>query len=89
MEMSSNYPEGSMNGSGIYSQEITMEITCPEEECRFTGEVLMSTNDSVTAAYGKCPECEADLEESLDEEDLGKDEDAEYDAWRESQMDRD
>lgn len=62
--MSSNYPEGSMMGSGIYAEEFEREMDCPE--CEKEVSVLFTTNDWQTEAGGQCPECgyEFDIEVS-------------------------
>jgi transcription elongation factor Elf1 len=80
--MSSNYPEGSMMGSGIYSEEFEEDKDCPtceKEVC-----VLFSTNDWQTQASGQCPDCGYEFEMEISNE---PDPDDAYDAWRESQMD--
>ncbi len=45
--MSSNYPEGSMRGSGIYAQEVSYdEFVCENEDCGKTNEAGQTiTND--------------------------------------------
>lgn len=80
--MSSNYPEGSMMGSGIYSEEFEETKDCPE--CEKEVEVLFSTNDWKSRAWGDCPECGYEFEVEIDNE---PDPDAAYDAWRDSQLD--
>lgn len=56
-----------MRGSGIYSQDLTLNTTCPD--CEQEVEVEATTNDWQTMAYGRCPVCESELEISLDTED--------------------
>ncbi len=41
--MSSNYPAGSMKGSGIYSEDVTLEVECGE--CGNTWEEDFQTDD--------------------------------------------
>jgi hypothetical protein len=44
--MSSNYPEGSMRGSGIYGQEVSYDkFECENEECEKTNEASETTTD--------------------------------------------
>jgi hypothetical protein len=44
--MSSNYPEGSMRGSGIYAQEVSYdEFVCENEDCEKTNEASDTTTD--------------------------------------------
>ena len=44
--MSSNYPEGSMRGSGIYAQEVSYdEFVCENEECEKTNEAGETATD--------------------------------------------
>ena len=80
--MSSNYPSGSMIGSGIYSEDYSGAFYCSECDKEF--ELDGQTNDTGTMAYADCPKCETELELELD---LGYDEDYAYDNWRESQLD--
>ena len=65
--MSSNYPEGSMKGSGIYSQTYSGTFNC--ETCEADFECDGETNDWQTMAFATCPKCEADLEKELPEQD--------------------
>jgi DNA-directed RNA polymerase subunit RPC12/RpoP len=83
-EMSSNYPEGSMRGSGIYAQDYTGVFYC--DTCEDEFELDGSTDDWQSNAYADCPKCGQQLEVELPSRDE-RDEDADYDAWRESQMD--
>lgn len=41
--MSSNYPAGSMRGSGIYSEDVTLEVDC--EECEKSWKEDFQTDD--------------------------------------------
>lgn len=41
--MSSNYPAGSMRGSGIYSEDVTLEVDC--EECEKSWKDDFQTDD--------------------------------------------
>jgi hypothetical protein len=44
--MSSNYPDGSMRGSGIYAQEVSYdEFDCENEECGKTNSADVATTD--------------------------------------------
>jgi hypothetical protein len=81
--MSSNYPEGSMMGSGIYSDNWSGFMFC--DDCEEDVAVEGQTNDWKTQAYADCPKCGADLEKEIDLNE--RDEDADYDAWRDSQLD--
>jgi hypothetical protein len=69
--MSSNYPEGSMMGSGIYSEEITLVVACPNEKCDYNGEVELSTDDWKHNAYGNCPKCDGDIEVDISPDEDG------------------
>ncbi len=47
--MSSNYPDGSMRGSGIYAEEVSYdEFECENEECGKTNQA----NDTATDDWG-------------------------------------
>lgn len=82
--MSSNYPEGSMRGSGIYAEEFEREMECPN--CGEENTIDFVTNDWQTQASGSCPtkDCGYEFDIEIDNE---PDPDDAYDAWRESQMD--
>lgn len=56
----SNYPEGSMRGSGIYAEDYTGNFYCSNCDKEF--ELEGSTDDWQMNAYAECPECEANLE---------------------------
>lgn len=83
----SNYPEGSMRGSGIYSQDVSYDaFTC--DNC----DKENPDGDTATDDWGRyiieCEFCSATyLESSLDEDYASAKEDADYDAWRDSQLD--
>jgi hypothetical protein len=67
--MSSWYPEGSMKGSGIYSEDITLEVEC--EECSKTWEEDFSTDDwGNVEADIKC-ECGHTWTFSKEQEEIG------------------
>lgn len=72
-----------MKGSGIYSQSYTGEFDC--DECGKTFELDGDTNDWQTEAYADCPECGEQLTVELPDPDA-RDEDADYDDWRDSQL---
>ena len=73
----SNYPEGSMRGSGIYSEDYTGEFYCSECEKEF--ELDGSTDDWGNVAYAECPECKSELEKELpSKEELERDYWADY-----------
>jgi hypothetical protein len=64
--MLSNYPEGSMRGSGIYATERDEELTCQSELLNEAGDVIGTCDfDGTVTAYvddwGKaqleCPKC--------------------------------
>ena len=61
--MSSNYPAGSMRGSGIYSDDYTGVFFCSTCEADFDCEG--STDDWQTTAYADCPNCGEELEKEL------------------------
>ena len=82
--MSSNYPEGSMRGSGIYAEDWTGTFYCSECEDEF--ELDGTTDDWGHNAFADCPKCGTQLEVELPSADE-RDEDADYDAWRDSQLD--
>jgi hypothetical protein len=63
--------EGSMMGSGIYSEEITLVVTCPNEKCDYNGEVELSTDDWKYNAYGECPKCDGDIEVDISPDEDG------------------
>lgn len=61
--MSSNYPEGSMRGSGIYAMDYTGIFYCSNCDKEF--ELEGSTDDWGYNAYAECPECEKVLDKEL------------------------
>lgn len=75
---------GSMRGSGIYAEDYTGYFYCSDCEDEF--ELDGQTDDWGSYAYADCPKCGKGLELELPDRD-GRDEDADYDAWRDSQMD--
>lgn len=64
--MSSNYPEGSMMGSGIYVQDWVGTIECVYCEQKFE-EVEGQTNDWGSMAYADCPKCGREVETQIAE----------------------
>lgn len=89
--MSSNYPEGSMRGSGIYSQEVSYdEFECGNEDCGKTN----PEGETATDDWGRytivCEFCGAEyLESSIEEDRYDATADADYDNWKDSQLDWD
>jgi predicted RNA-binding Zn-ribbon protein involved in translation (DUF1610 family) len=85
-EMSSNYPEGSMRGSGIYAEDYSGVFYCDncEDEYLLDGQ----TDDWGHNASAECPDCGAILELEIPSRDE-RDEDADYEAYRDSQMEWD
>lgn len=73
-----------MRGSGIYAEDYTGYFYCSDCEDEF--ELDGQTDDWGSYAYADCPKCGKGLELELPDRD-GRDEDADYDAWRDSQMD--
>jgi hypothetical protein len=87
--MSSNYPEGSMRGSGIYSQEVQYDKFlcdgCDKEN---------PEGDTATDDWGNYSiECEfcghTQTESSISEDEYDAKADSDYDAWRDEQDERD
>ena len=64
--MSSNYPEGSMKGSGIDVDEVAVTRYCVDCEQDF--ETIAYTNDWHTEMAYECPTCQAQFVESLSKE---------------------
>jgi rubredoxin len=58
--MSSNYPEGSMRGSGIDAYEHTFGITCPECDYYYDEDLTVDDWGNVNADL-VCPKCKADF----------------------------
>jgi hypothetical protein len=77
--MSSNYPEGSMRGSGIYAEDYSGIFYCDNCEDEFVLEG--QTDDWGHNASAECPDCQAILTKEIADEG-GYDEDAAYDQWR-------
>jgi hypothetical protein len=78
-EMSSNYPEGSMRGSGIYAEDYSGIFYCDNCEDEFV--LDGQTDDWGHNASAECPDCGAILNKEIADEG-GYDEDAAYDQWR-------
>ncbi len=78
---------GSMRGSGIYSQEVSYdEFEC--ESCEKTNEAGEVSTDDWGNYIIECEFCSSTyLESSLDDDRASAREDADYDAWRDSQLD--
>lgn len=63
----SNYPPGSMRGSGIYQTEMMIDVKCDAEfelgnsrhyaACVYEGTVEGIVNDYGTSGYWECPVC--------------------------------
>lgn len=66
--MASNYPAGSMRGSGIYSYDYEEERGCQDTTCDFVGKVLIDVDDWGTHSW-ECPTCGYEQEIDLDAED--------------------
>lgn len=63
--MSSNYPEGSMRGSGIYAQEVSYdEFVCENEECGKTNSADVATTDDWGNYSVECEFCGVTYRES-------------------------
>jgi len=82
----SNYPEGSMRGSGIYSYQTTTNLICEAElengtYCDFDDEVDANVNDWGTMS-ATCPKCGHEHEE------LGSVNDPDNDPANEYEPDR-
>jgi hypothetical protein len=71
--MSSNYPEGSMRGSGIYSLEVSYEdFVCENEECEKPNEAGETATDDWGNYRVECEFCgslylESSLEQDRDD----------------------
>jgi hypothetical protein len=87
--MSSNYPEGSMMGSGIYSSEISYdEFECENEECLKTNEAGETATDDWGNYIIECEFCGSTYTESSISQDRDDyEDDRAYDDWRDSQLD--
>jgi hypothetical protein len=63
--MSSNYPDGSMMGSGIYSQEVSYdEFECENEECGETNPAGETSTDDYGNYSVECEFCGMTYRES-------------------------
>lgn len=63
--MSSNYPEGSMRGSGIYASEVSYEeFECESEECGKTNPAGETTTDDWGNYSVECEFCGMTYRES-------------------------
>lgn len=82
--MSSNYPPGSMMGSGIFAENWNGEMFC--SQCDKDVEVEGSTDDWHNTAFAECPDCGKDLEKDISYE-SEPDYDSEYDRQREDELD--
>ncbi len=67
--MSSNYPEGSMKGSGIDSVDVTLEIEC--EECGKAWEEDFQTDDWGNISQEVKCECGYDWTFEKEQEEIG------------------
>ena len=80
-----------MRGSGIYSQDVSYdEFECENEDCGQTN----PEGDTTTDDWGNytiiCEFCGSEYREgNLDEDRASEKEDADYGAWRDSQLDWD
>lgn len=86
--MSSNYPEGSMRGSGIYAIEVPYDAF----KCTDCGN-SNSEGEATTDDWGNydvlCEHCGGVHYSSSVQDDVdAQEEDAMYDAWVESQLDQ-
>ena len=78
---------GSMRGSGIYSQDVSYdEFDC--DNCGKTNPEGDTSTDDWGNYIIECEFCGSTYRESsLDEDYSSSKEDADYDAWRDSQLD--
>lgn len=83
----SNYPEGSMRGSGIYSQEVSFEkFDCENEECEKTNEAGETVTDDDGGYDVVCEFCgTVYMSSSISQDRSDSREDSDYDDWRDSQ----
>jgi transcription elongation factor Elf1 len=88
--MSDNYPEGSMRGSGIYSQDVDYdEFECENEECGKTNEAGTTSTDDWGNYTIECEFCGATFDErSLEQDREDYDADRAYEAWRDERDER-
>jgi hypothetical protein len=66
--MNSNYPEGSMRGSGIDAYEHTFEVTCSECNHQFEEDLVVDDWGHAGAEL-ICPKCKADFSWSVSMDD--------------------
>ena len=64
----SNYPAGSMRGSGIYQQERDMRRECESDECEGTRQDGILVIDDWGNGAWICSVCEHEEELNMDEE---------------------
>jgi hypothetical protein len=82
--MSSNYPEGSMRGSGIYSSDVSYdEFDCENEECEKPNEAGNTSTDDWGRYIIECEFCgatyrESSLSEDKDDYYADQDDDRDY-----------
>ena len=83
----SNYPEGSMRGSGIYSESVSYdEFDC--DDCGQTNPEGDTSTDDWGHYTIECEFCGTTYRESSIKEDYEDARaDADYDDWRDSQLD--
>lgn len=75
-----NYPAGSMRGSGIYTQVVVMNLLCETvDDCGFYGDVDVTVDDG-GLGYWTCPDC--GTEHEIEMGDLEPDPDEAYDRMR-------
>lgn len=81
--MSNYYPEGSMRGSGIYSKDVTISVTC--DECDYEWDEDFATDDWGNVDTDvTCPSCSGVFGFAYDMPEPEPDYDAMY---KESRMD--
>ena len=82
----SNYPEGSMRGSGIYSQEVSYDdFECENEECGKLNEAGETSTDDWGNYSVECDFCGyTNREGSLDQDREDYEADRAYDEWRDN-----
>jgi hypothetical protein len=84
--MSSNYPDGSMMGSGIYAKEVSYdEFDCENEDCGKTNEAGDTSTDDWGNYSVECEFCGVTYREgSLDQDREDYEADRAYDEWRDN-----
>ena len=80
--MSSNYPEGSMMGSGIYEEEVEMEVTCDHCDATYTALVVADDWGNINETL-ECLECGKDFTFKRDRPDVEDD----YQSWQDDNHD--